>query len=459
MTIENIDQAQQARLYSAAVDTLFTDPDRFYKSPGTVSIGLEAEFRLADAKGLTFPAPELARNAVIKGQAYAHPELGAAQIEIETDPIYVTEQNGWAGLYEQYAKRFHAIMLAARERNLSILRHGSSPLTDTTNIEITEAYRASDIPAYLNVRRVIERPNLGDVEGFDCQITALSNALQINIEAHNAEDAVDKLNRSLCIGPLLSALFANARIYGGHDTGYADARMQLWEMATDTRTGDELLRGVNSRVGLPRDYYESLRDYFKRVGAYEFLTSDTDNIVQKAIGKNWRDARIKIMGDSLVVEFRPLSIQATVDDDMAATAFFTGRLLWSQQQNEPLLPFKFVKENRRRAMRFGMNAKLFVLDQGSIVEMSAAEVLKNEIEKTRTGLEIAGIYDDQARALLDRAEWLVDYPAPSDRLVEATRAFERVGVLNPLQQALYAADALYLPNLNSDNRPTACIGQ
>jgi len=92
------------------------------------------------------------------------------------------------------------------------------------------------------------------------------------------------------------------------------------------------------------------------------------------------------------VEFRPVSTQPTPEENVAIMAFYTGRLLWSQQTNEEFLPLELIQENKLEAEKNGTKAMLWTRDnQGSISKLSASISLELEIERAFRGLRAAGV--------------------------------------------------------------------
>lgn len=118
------------------------------------------------------------------------------------------------------------------------------------------------------------------------------------------------------------------------------------------------------------------------------------NALQIGLGLNWKDTRIKIMGDSLVVEFRPISTQKTPEENFAAMMFYLGRLLWSQNNQEDLLPIELVKINREEAMYKGLNGKLWIHTDTGIERFDTRDIICKEIDKASQGLEHYDLFDD-----------------------------------------------------------------
>jgi len=210
----------------------------------------------------------------------------------------------------------------------------------------------------------------------------------LSIQAKNVEDGVDILNRMFAISPVAVALGANASILGGVVTGWADCRMEVWKRSHDTRNLLERILDRPLRIGLPKNYFPTIRSYFDDISKYPFIINNPENALNIGIGLYWRDARLKFIHQRPVVEFRALAKQATLERDIALFAFVIGRLTWSQTNNELLPPMAKVRKEKEKAERLGKNAY-------------SEDYLKAEIIKAKQGLHTLGLLDDFTQTLLD----------------------------------------------------------
>jgi gamma-glutamylcysteine synthetase len=361
----------------------------FDKSHDKLLCGLEIEYGLIESSTL-MATTEQKRDFIIKDNDKLDVELGASQIEQRTAPCDI--KGTPIQLLNQVVENDVYIQKMAYNLGLSIVKSGTNPFVSVDAIIRTSKEKYEQVPNYHNKRRrektQLEFGKTEVIKNFDASIIGITNSVQANIEAQNEVDAIDKLNRSLMIGPMAPAFFSNSNIYEGKDTGFHDARMILWEMSHDIRTDDEIKAGEVTGVGLPKTYYNDLDDYFNRLARKPFILYNPDNALQIGIGINWQDARIKIIKNSLVVEFRPASTQPTAKDNYAAMMFYVGRLLWSQDNHEPLLDIARVKENRDQAMFAGRDAMLFTWDneKHSFNRLSAHTAADIELMRALEGL-------------------------------------------------------------------------
>lgn len=356
---ENVQTEQRESVMKAAfqssVSELLTHREQFNKPPGALRIGFEMEASVLLSDGS--PATEVVRNNIIEQVPHADPELGAQQIEWRTDPINIAETGGLAQLVNQAVQRDEDMKIAATQNGAQILRMGTQPLIQLSEIKRTNKEKYRKVPDFHDKHRKRTDTQIGVVEQVDVAsagVVALLNSLQCNLEASSLEDAVDLTNRSLMIGPMVVALSGNARFMEGKDTGFNDVRATAWEVSHDTRNGGERKRNKGLRIGLPEDYFQNIEDYFQRVGSHPFILDDPNNALRIGIGLFWQDTRIKIINNSAVVEFRPVSIQPSVEEDIAVMLFYLGRLQWSQMTREELAPIDTVREQRALAMQVGI---------------------------------------------------------------------------------------------------------
>ena len=105
---------------------------------------------------------------------------------------------------------------------------------------------------------------------------------------------------------------------------------------------------------------------------------------------NWKDVNIKFDRErgNAVVEMRPFSIQPSIREDLALSAFMMGRIAYAQENGEELMDIEKVNENREKAMYNGLDTELY----GSSGELAdATDVLENELDYAREGLDSLGV--------------------------------------------------------------------
>lgn len=388
-------EAQMRSAYCIKVDTLKQQlKERIYDKSSILKVGFELECFIVDKEAN--PAGETERDKVISALGSngieVDYELGASQIEIHTEPVDLACNN--TDFVDGYLRINRQVNRIVNGKQLSVLRIGALPNVSSINVEKTNQNRYEVVPGFFNQNRKpgsntqIGKTDLVDAGNAD--IVALFSSIQLNIEASSAEDAIEKLNYSFMLSPVITAISGNARFLDYKDTGYSDVRMPAWQVSHETRTGEEIMSDDETRIGMPNSYYKNIDDYFERIGSFPFILKDNlDLSLQYAIGLNWQDARIKVLEDqkALVVEFRPVSTQPTPEEDLAVGLFYLGRLIWSQKNNEPLIDPIVNKRNKEHVMRDGINATIATVGvDGNIKLITAYEVLPLELERARKGL-------------------------------------------------------------------------
>jgi hypothetical protein len=388
-TLNHKQEAEMLENYRAQVDTLINNGEKYIKDNQSMHFGLEVECSVLHQDGSPVANEDL-RNRIISGVPSCTPELGAGQIEIISSPMDVMNDAGLEPVYVFLNNSIAKLQGRARRDGGLILLSGTNPLVNLDEIARTQALKYKLVPNYYNRARNGRAVGVGpnNLQIDDAAIPSILNSIQPNIEARSINDAVDKLNRLLMISPMAVALTANAKYLGLKDSGMADLRVKAWQTAFETRNKAEIAEGKEHRIGTPNSYYEGIQDYFDRIAEHPFILDAPEQALSVGIGMNWKDAKIKFMGSSAVVEYRAMSTQNTAEENASASLFVVGRLMYSQINNEPLLPMVLVKQNSKQAMRFGHNAVLWSqTENGSIVPAPAQESIEIEINKAISGIE------------------------------------------------------------------------
>lgn len=412
-------EREMRRAFARQVKEILSSVDRFYKPErlcgqvNSLKIGFESEVAIHKS-GVAPHDVEKMRDVIIgEVSSDVDVELGAAQIEFRTPPVIILSLDEFRKLERVYRQTFDMVLRASQNHGASILRCGTNPFLPVMGTPRTDKPKYRLVPDFYNANRpetVDTIIGLGKkrIDIGDAAVVSLFNSFQVNVEASSLEDACDKMNRSFFIAPYLLALSGNARylecfdtgmedlrLMGwerSHDTGMNDLRLLAWERAFDTRTPHEVKAGRGLRVGLPERYFADIADYFSRTGRFPFILYNPEAAFQIAVGMHWLDARVKLIGNSAVVELRLLSTQPTIDEELLLALLYLGRLIDSQSRNEVLLSMECVRENRLSAMLFGRRRKMwFVSQNGFFVKLPFDEGIKLEIQRAQRGLGRLGL--------------------------------------------------------------------
>ena len=426
--------------FNVQVRDLLISKDRFIKNDHSVKIGLESE--LAIHARLSNSELVKRRDTIIaENSDFTDVELGASQIELRTPPVDLLSGNGFSVLRKIYEERFGSVLDSARRHGVSLLRIGANPFLPTIGTPRTDKPKYRLVPDFYNQHRDSKLDTmigLGKhrVDIGDAAIVSLFQSFQVNLEAKSLSDACDKMNRSLAIAPYLLAFTGNARYLNCRATEIKDARMISWEISHKDRTFcDTKLQDLRImsweksfdvrpdkteswqdelRVGLPGRYFRNISDYLERAGTFPFILYAPESALAISVGMTWLDARTKFIGDSAIVELRLPSTQPTIEEEILLTLLYLGRLQYSQESNENLLPINMVKENRLSAMLCGLKRPMWFLNKKGIpIKLPAKIGLVKELEQAMIGLGKLGLLSVLDKELLD---WLLTVGSPSDRM-------------------------------------------
>ncbi|MBC8500938.1 MAG: hypothetical protein H8D38_04190 [DPANN group archaeon] len=403
--------------------------EKQYQKPGD-KIGLELEVQIVDKKTLEL-AEEKVRDFLCKyDDSKFDKELGSSQLEIRTPPIKISAGlEGLEQILRDIVNEGKQFLEKEFDSQYGFLMQGSHPLANVSNVSRTKADKYKIVPSFHNdfkgkyIDTLIGNSELIDVK--DAGVISLMSSIQCNLEAKDFTDAIDKMNRSFTIGNYVSAITSNARFLDGKDSGLADVRMVTWEKSHDVRTPDQLAREEVLRIGLPNDYDQNINQYFERVGSQPFILNKEEHrerCFEIGISLNWNDTRIKFNRDKkeVLVEFRPVSTQPTIEENIAAMGFYMGLLQYSQTNQEPLLPMTLVRKNRQEVMDKGLKSRVYFLTgDGNLRIDFVKNVLPEEFKKAYFGLELLGFERNSIDKYIGLMEKRLTESTPADQFASA----------------------------------------
>lgn len=394
-------------------------------------LGVEIETSAVTTDGQ--PLAETVRDALVAMHVDEgwQKELGAAQIEIATAPVELQRPGGLTALREEMLTASQALESALRTMAARPIRSGTNPFVPTDEGGCTSsAERYHLVPAFHRRHRRRHAPRFldrgGRIPADRPTVVGAMSSVQFNLDCADAVEAIRLINRALVTVGFTVALGANARYLDGRDTGWADVRGRLWELSHDIRTEAEARRGASGRAGLPDGYYADLADFFADMLDQPSVINDPDRAFDLGTGLLWRDARLKFLrrgtaDPQIVLEFRPLSLQPSPEEDFAMIAFAAGHVLGSATGGETLLPFPLVRANRLAAMRHGLDSELWSMSNGRPRRQPARRILDIEMDKAAHGLATLGATADELRTLTERWRRRLLAGTPSGQLAERVR--------------------------------------
>ena len=330
--------------------------------------GIEIEFSIIDSNNQLVPqsAPYISS----KLEKYpVTPEYGSYQIEINPPPLDVAT-NSYKKLYDTIQNIRKKIDEITNEKNYQLIPigipfyidnidfHSKNIITPTERYLISTTYfhkvnkKGSSLLFKNN-----DEINLPGNSGL-----SIINELHIHLQAFNKTDLISIFNYSQMITAPFVALAANSGMVNGKQLKYKDFQISIFEQA------EGLFDGPNDipRTGLFPGYINTVDDFFSKVIEFKPLYFPKDGLDSTAfeliIGKYFGWTRIRIgyeKSPHLRIEFRPMSSQPTIIENIALTEFFINSILGLVNNNNDLLPAEFLKNNLISAMKDGMKAKLY----------------------------------------------------------------------------------------------------
>lgn len=144
-----------------------------------------------------------------------------SQLEISLAPLDNIHQ------IETFLKDFNPKVSAlADDLGFYTLGYGIQPLSTYDEIDIIPKARYSSMTEYF--------ADKGDMAYVMMRETA---GVQVNLDYFSEDDAIAKLRLGMILAPIVSAMFANSPVRGGHHTGYKTFRAKSWLYTDNDRCG------------------------------------------------------------------------------------------------------------------------------------------------------------------------------------------------------------------------------
>ena len=329
--------------------------------------GVEIEFSLVDNNNKLVPGSSIDICKSIEDE-FIVPEYGSYQIEVNPSSSKISK-NSFKKLYRIIKEKQGKIIEKCDEKNIHLLPIGL-PFTLDPRIMMQKNI-VSPIPRYListEYFHTVNKPGatIKYSNGSDMNLPGNSglsiiNELHVHVQALDIDDLIKLFNFSQMITAPFISLSANSGILNGKELIYRDYQISIFEQAEGLFDGPENI----PRVGLFPDYISSISDYFNKILHFKPLYFPNDNSDANAfeliIGKYFGWTRIRIGYHPLYhmrIEFRPMSTQPTILENMALTEFYIKTLLHFVEHDFNLIPKEVLKKNFYSSMAHGMKSKL-----------------------------------------------------------------------------------------------------
>lgn len=299
------------------------------------SLGIEEEFQVVDGRtGQLRPSIQtiLAKGSSTFGERLK-PEQHQSMVELISPilPDIAAARSTMGNL------RARLVRLLAEEE-LALISAGTHP---------SARWQEEPISPYERYRRLEEEYQ----DAIRCNLVF---GLHIHVGIDNREVAVALTNQLRSWLPHLLALSTNSPFWAGRFTGLKSFRSVVWKAAW--------------RSGIPEVF-----------SSWQELNSSVQTLIQMGCiedGKQlWWDIRPHPFFQT--IEFRICDMPATFDEMLALAALcqaLVAKMSWlyTRDLRTPVLPARFIEENKWRAVRWGLDAEALDFVRGRRLSMRQA---------------------------------------------------------------------------------------
>ena len=143
------------------------------------------------------------------------------QFELSGAPLATLHEGA-----EELDRHIEAVKRLGKALGISFLTLGVSPLWSRSETPVMPKGRYGIMRAYM--------PKVGTM-GLDMMFR--TTTVQVNLDFSSEADMVRKLQVSLALQPLATALFANSPVMDGHSNGFLSKRGEIWRNTDADRSG------------------------------------------------------------------------------------------------------------------------------------------------------------------------------------------------------------------------------
>jgi len=383
--------------------------------------GIEIEFSIIDDTNQLQPNTSLQFSTLAPDHPIV-PELGSYQIEINPDPVKI-DTTTFSRIYGQVQKARCELEKIAQQHGKNIIPIGLPFYLDSEFLKksdiITDKNRYLVSASYFGgLNKQGTRVDYQDGGHFflpgDSGVTVI-NELHVQLQAINLHDLIKLFNYSQMITAPFVAIGANSGITNGKILENIEQQIDIFEKSEGVYDG---IKGV-PRVGLFPGYISEISDFMDIALSYKPLYIPDDKSASTAfelmLGIYYGWTRIRYGLEPTPhwrIEFRPLSSQPTMIENIALSEFYVKTLLSLINNNVQLLPQEYLVANFKEAIKHGMNSKIY-WDLGQGLELYPAHLILSSL--------IDLLYP---REYLDIIEKRIERKmAPSDKLIKETKKY------------------------------------
>ena len=391
--------------------------------------GIEVEFSIINNENKLQPgfsetlSHDLANYNVV-------PELGSYQIEINPPPLKL-ENNCFQKLYQILQQSRSMLEEKASNHAVQIVPIGLPFfIHDTLFTKLMNNFTQKN--RYLVSAKYFGNFNQEGVfvpykhsGGFllpgDTGVTVI-NELHVQVQALNVPDLINLFNYSQMITAPLVCLGANSGITNGKELKNIEQQIEIFEKSEGVYDG----LTDYPRVGLFPGYIQSLYEFMNVALSFKPLYYPSDGQAVTAfdlmlgIYYSWTRIRYGLTPTPhFRIEFRPLSVQPTMIENIALSEFYIKSLLALVHQKTPLLAEEHIRYNFTSAVQHGMKAKLFWNLGDGLNKYPVNIILGSLLNKISDG-EYSYIIEQRIK----------DQKSPTEKLIEQTNKHGYTNAIN-----------------------------
>ncbi len=314
------------RNFTSYITNFFRNSEISFQTHGKLTLGVEIELQIIDPKSLSLtPRAEEVLKSASSITKKIKPELFLNMIEINSDKCFDVHE-----VAKDLNESFDLINKITTLRDISLATTGCHPFSKYANCILTKSgryHKLMDRNQWLSRRMSVY-------------------GLHVHIGMKNGDDAIRFNNFFLNLIPHLLALSASSPFWQGDDTGLASCRPTTYEALP---TAGHPYHVKNWRE------FEQLYYTLKKCQAIN------------SIKDLWWDIRPSPHYGTL--EIRTCDVPATLAETLGIVAFIHLLAYWFDNNGRwleqiPFSPMWFVRENKWRAIRYGLDADLIVNLEG-----------------------------------------------------------------------------------------------
>lgn len=313
--------------------------------PNTLGVEIELQVINPETKELASGSTQIIAKA--NGDIHIKPELFQSVIEINTDICHNIDE-----VRKDLNSRISFLEECATACGYEVAAAATHPFSSWKDQIVSPDPRYEKI--LNNIQYLARR--------------MLTFGLHVHVGVDNPEKAIYIINSLISYLPMLFSLTTSGPYWTGADTGLASLRPKIFETMPN--------------AGLP-SYLHCWHEY-KRIIMVLTHAKSIDSMREI-----WWDVRPQPTYGT--VEVRASDAMPTIDETVAVTALIQCLVAWLSEKynnNEELvlLPFMIVKENRWRAIRYGLDAELIDIYGNRIPVKQIIQELLEELAETASKL-------------------------------------------------------------------------